>query len=193
MSEQLFRFVPPFVIDMAREALDYLPDLALANIVKQGSFSAYELVFNQGETEHRCRIGYDFGLTHIPAARGLVLAKHVAEKCELELSVPEMAAEPITDEQAAEVTVIGEIEVTAEETPAPQPVTVELASVDFQIPDDLELTDEQITEAVAVLTEEIPEPQAAVEFDTAASSGPTGEETPAADPQPRKRGKKGNK
>lgn len=186
MSEQLFRFVPPFVIDMAREALDYLPDLALANIIKQGSFSAYELVFNQGDTEHRCRIGYDFGLTLVPAARGLALAKHVAEKCGLELSVPETPAEPITDEQAAELppaelTVIGEIEITAEEAPAPQAVTVELVSVDVQPPAATELTNEQrmqIEEAVAELVQpattgggyELPEPMA-TEMETAMTEG----------------------
>lgn len=126
MSEQKFRFVPPFVIDMARDAMAFLPGWALDDIKKEGAFSAYELRYvNEAGKAVTCRIGYDFGLTTPEAGRGAVLALRVAKLTGIECAIPTVTvtpAEPISEAEAAELpaaeveTVIETVEIDANPT-----------------------------------------------------------------------------
>lgn len=142
MDDKAFRFVPPHIIDMGVQSLNFLPDAALEDIKKRGSFSAYEVFYRVGEDKHSCMIPYDFGAMVATAARGAVLALHVAEQCGIAHNVPTLQtpAEPISDEEAAEL------------PPAEAETVIETVDVEVEagevVPDVLPPLDEEVIDPV---------------------------------------------
>ncbi len=119
MSDTKFRFVPSFVIDMARDAMVFLPGWALEDIKKEGAFSAYEVRYvNEAGKVITCRIGYDFGLTTPEPGRGAVLALRVAKVTGVECAIPTVTVTPAESISEAEAADLPAAEVEIDQFPA---------------------------------------------------------------------------